>query len=154
MGSNHLNIFALAGLDDFSYLWMVWVHCVHALHCTDRKRHSPGSRSFFWFKRKTKSIKCGLLEYCRKMPYPSMDINIVNIWSKIKCIIFLNGQFQKHQWFRIIFRYSVVGSVKVKSVTEKKNHWVLDIMNTLWTAQKIATVDRIALQCSPLAEPK
>lgn len=114
MGSNHLSIFALAGLNHSPYLWMVWVHYAS-------NTSLPRSRSFALFMKKIKSIKCHLLEYCRKTPYPSMVINIINIWSKIKCIFFLNELFQKHQSFRIRFRYSVVSSVRVDSVAEKKS---------------------------------
>lgn len=52
-------------------------------------------RLFVLFMRIIKFIMCGLLEYCRKIYCIFMNINIIDIWNKIKFIIFLNGIFKK-----------------------------------------------------------
>lgn len=50
-----------------------------------------------------------------------MNINIIDIWNKIKFIIFLNGIFKKQKLFSIRFKYSAVSSVSDKLVTEKRS---------------------------------
>lgn len=93
------------GVKSFKHFYFTWTRGlftpkgrVNTLCCmcfTDltKKRHLPEGRPFVLFMRKIKFIMFGLLEYCRKMTYTSMNINIIDNWNKIKCIIFLNGIF-------------------------------------------------------------
>lgn len=91
--SNHLSIFAIPALDNSPHRWMGRIQFTARVLWAWQKKTVPGSRPFAAFMGKTKSIQCGLLEYCSKMPYPSMDIHLTNIWSKLKWIIFLKNFF-------------------------------------------------------------